>query len=178
MLTETWLREADFHVSPTKADYASICGLDVFRRFQTLNPEMGFAENLGVVVNMIDPNAETDRNYRTWLAENASNRCFNDAIPRLAQLQHAVHFRPEGRTYVAKYPGAAGHTMRALTAELLARLAAGQTVTNATMRSPVPTQSVRSAHTGAPQKGAPHIKAPPAAAAITAVIKPSSPKRH
>ena len=52
VLTESWLREADFHISPTKADYVSVCGLEVFRRFKGLNPEMGFAENLGVIVNM------------------------------------------------------------------------------------------------------------------------------
>ena len=48
VLTESWLREADFHFSPTKPDYVSTCGLEVFRRFKGLNPEMGFAENLGV----------------------------------------------------------------------------------------------------------------------------------
>ena len=48
VLTESWLREADFHITPTKPDYVSVCGLDVFRRFRQLNPEMGFADNLGV----------------------------------------------------------------------------------------------------------------------------------
>ncbi len=52
ILTESWLREADFHFSPTKPDYVSTCGLEVFRRFKGLNPEMGFAENLGVCINM------------------------------------------------------------------------------------------------------------------------------
>ncbi|GAH02422.1 unnamed protein product, partial [marine sediment metagenome] len=52
ILTECWLREADFYISPTKADYISVCGLEVFRRFKSLNPEMGFAENLGVIVNI------------------------------------------------------------------------------------------------------------------------------
>ncbi len=52
VLTESWLREADFHFSPTKPDYVSTCGLEVFRRFRGLNPEMGFAENLGVCINM------------------------------------------------------------------------------------------------------------------------------
>ena len=33
VLTECWLREADFHLSPTKPDYVSVCGLEVFRRF-------------------------------------------------------------------------------------------------------------------------------------------------
>jgi chromosome partitioning protein len=34
VLTESWLREADFHFSPTKPDYVSTCGLEVFRRFK------------------------------------------------------------------------------------------------------------------------------------------------
>ena len=55
VLTKSWLREADFHLSPTKPDYVSTCGLEVFRRFKGLNPEMGFAENLGVIINMRDP---------------------------------------------------------------------------------------------------------------------------
>jgi chromosome partitioning protein len=129
VLTETWLREADFYVSPTKADYVSICGLDVFRRFKALNPEMGFAENLGTVVNMLDPHADTDQNYRQWLEENPENRCFPEAVPRLAQLQHAVHFRTDGRTYVAKYPGAGGKVMRALVSEMLTRLAVPRPLT-------------------------------------------------
>ena len=61
VLTESWLREADFHVSPTKADYVSVCGLEVFRRFKALNPEMGFAENLGVIVNMKELNSAVRR---------------------------------------------------------------------------------------------------------------------
>ena len=61
VLTECWLREADFHMSPTKPDYISVCGLDVFARFRQLNPEMGFAENLGVLVNMKDVGSPTEK---------------------------------------------------------------------------------------------------------------------
>ena len=28
MLTESWLRESDFHLTPTKPDYISSCGLE------------------------------------------------------------------------------------------------------------------------------------------------------
>ena len=69
VLTESWLREADFHVSPTKPDYVSTCGLEVFRRFKGLNPEMGFAENLGVVINMKDQHSAVEADYQRWLAE-------------------------------------------------------------------------------------------------------------
>ena len=71
VLTESWLREADFHFSPTKPDYVSTCGLEVFRRFKSLNPEMGFAENLGVLVNMRDQHSSVDGDYQRWLMDNA-----------------------------------------------------------------------------------------------------------
>ena len=74
VLTESWLREADFHLSPTKPDYVSTCGLEVFRRFKGLNPEMGFAENLGVVINMRDAQSPVEADYQRWLGENPDNR--------------------------------------------------------------------------------------------------------
>ena len=123
VLTESWLREADYHVSPTKADYVSVCGLEVFRRFKQLNPEMGFADNLGVVVNMKDASSAADNEYHRWLADNAENRCFTEPIPRMGSLQDAARFRTPERSYLAKYPGQVGLAIRALTAEVLERLA-------------------------------------------------------
>lgn len=123
VLTESWLREADFHISPTKADYVSVCGLEVFRRFKQLNPEMGFAENLGVVVNMKDANSAADNEYHRWLADNVENRCFTEPVPRMGSLQDAARFRTPERSYLAKYPGQVGVAIRALTAEVLERLA-------------------------------------------------------
>lgn len=122
VLTESWLREADYHVTPTKADYISTCGLEVFRRFKSLNPEMGFAENLGVVINMLDPTSHNDAEYRRWLMQEAENRCFESVVPRVAALQDASRHRSEERSYQAKYPGDAGKAIRALTEELLSRL--------------------------------------------------------
>ena len=123
VLTESWLREADFHVAPTKADYVSVCGLEVFRRFKQLNPEMGFATNLGVIVNMKDMASPTEDEYHTWLRDNAENRCFKQAIPRIHALQDAARFQPERRSYLAKYPGRIGEAMRALVVEFLERVA-------------------------------------------------------
>lgn len=122
VLTECWLREADFHVSPTKADYVSVCGLEVFRRFKSLNPEMGFAGNLGVIINMKETNSASDQEYHRWLEDNAENNCFKQAVPRMSALQDAANFQTYNRSYLAKYPGAAGAAMRALTEELVARL--------------------------------------------------------
>jgi chromosome partitioning protein len=127
VLTESWLREADFHISPTKADYVSVCGLEVFRRFKALNPEMGFAENLGVVVNMKDSTSSSDEEYHRWLESNPDNRCFSQAIPRMSALQDAANFQTSTRSYLAKYPGAAGSSIKALTKEILARLDAAMT---------------------------------------------------
>lgn len=126
VLTECWLREADYHISPTKADYVSVCGLEVFRRFKSLNPEMGFAENLGVIVNMKDHSSTSDNEYHRWLADNPENRCFTDAVPRMGSLQDAARFRSPDRSFMAKYPGQIGAAVKALAAEVLVRLAAGK----------------------------------------------------
>src|SRR5499425_608070 len=82
VLTESWLREADFHLSPTKPDYVSTCGLEVFRRFKGLNPEMGFAENLGVIITMRDQNSSVEADYQKWLSDNTDNRLFAQTVPR------------------------------------------------------------------------------------------------
>ena len=124
VLTECWLREADFHISPTKADYVSVCGLEVFRRFKGLNPEMGFAENLGVMVNLKESNSVSDEEYHRWLQDNPENACFTQAIPRMPALQDAANFQSYERSYLAKYPGQVGIAVRALTEEVMARLVA------------------------------------------------------
>jgi chromosome partitioning protein len=128
VLTESWLREADFHVSPTKADYVSVCGLEVFRRFKSLNPEMGFAENLGVLVNMRDMSSLVDTEYVNWLKANPENRCFEASIPRVNALQDAARFQPQQRSYGAKYPGQVGQSIKTLCRELLVRLEAANKV--------------------------------------------------
>lgn len=136
VLTESWLREADFHISPTKADYVSVCGLEVFRRFKTLNPEMGFAQNLGVVVNMKDGTSAAENEYHRWLADNADNRCFSEPVPRMGTLQDAARFRTPERSYLAKYPGQVGGSIRALTTEVLGRIAAHRAA--ASLKPPPP----------------------------------------
>lgn len=126
VLTESWLREADFHISPTKADYVSACGLEVFRRFKALNPEMGFAENMGVLVNMKDKSSPLEDEYHRWLTDNPENRCFEQPVPRMNALQDAARFRTIERSFASKYPGEAGAAVRALATAILERLAAGQ----------------------------------------------------
>lgn len=136
VLTESWLREADFHISPTKADYVSVCGLEVFRRFKALNPEMGFASNLGVIINMRDAASQTEGEYHAWLGDNRENNCFEQAIPRAAALQDAARFQTHERSFLAKYPGQVGDAMRRLAAEMLTRLE-----TTEVRRDPAPVAS-------------------------------------
>ena len=138
VLTESWLREAAFHLSPTKPDYVSICGLEVFRRFRSLNPEMGFADNLGVVINMKDTHSPAEQEYHRWLMANGDHRCFQNVIPRVNALQHAAHFQTGDRSYAAKYPGEAGRAIRALAQELLDRLAETSGVQAASASAPSP----------------------------------------
>lgn len=121
VLTESWLREADFYISPTKADYISSCGLEVFRRFKSLHPEMGFAQNLGVVINMKDMTSSSDAEYHNWLMQDPDNRCFESVISRMNALQDAARFTGMERSFLAKYPGSAGHALRQLAREIIAR---------------------------------------------------------
>jgi chromosome partitioning protein len=124
VLTESWLREADFHVSPTKADYVSLCGLEVFKRFKALNPEMGFAYDLGVIINMRDASSASEHDYHAWLAADANNKCFNWTLPRMNALQDAARFQTDERSFTAKYPGMVGDAVRGVAAEVLERMAA------------------------------------------------------
>lgn len=146
VLTESWLREADFHVSPTKADYVSVCGLEVFRRFKALNPEMGFATNLGVIVNMRDLGSQSEAEYHQWLVDNAENHCFEQMVPRAPALQDAARFQLHERSYMAKYPGQVGEAMRGLSTEILNRLAAAnaQNVAKTQTSEPAPATAVAS----------------------------------
>lgn len=121
VLTETWLRDADWYMSPTKPDYVSVCGLEVFRRFRALNPEMGFAENIGVVINLADAASAADRDYDGWLRSQVDNRCFGPSVFRTSALQSAALYSADGRSWLAKYPGNVGQAVRGLTEELIAR---------------------------------------------------------
>lgn len=122
VLTECWLREADFYLSPTKPDYVSIRGLRFLHQFRMRNPEMGFAEYLGVVVNMRDDHAPADAEYERWLREEPEHRCFEHSVSRAAALQAASAFYPRTRSYWAKYPGHTGQVLRSLSSSLLERM--------------------------------------------------------
>jgi chromosome partitioning protein len=122
VLTECWLREADFYLSPTKPDYISTRGLKFLREFRARDPEMGFAEPLGVIINMKDALTAEDEQYDNWLRQDAQHRCFHQSVNRVGPLQMAGRFSPRPRSYWAKYPGSTGEHLRDLTAELLHRI--------------------------------------------------------
>jgi len=127
VLTECWLREVDFYVSPSKPDYISTHGLQFLGQFSQRDAEMGFAECLGVIVSMKDINAFEDAQYERWLRQNCRHPCFDQVIPRATSLQTAAHFCPRPRSYWAKYPGETGKALRQLAAELLIRNSAALT---------------------------------------------------
>jgi chromosome partitioning protein len=122
VLTECWLREANYYLAPTKPDYISTRGLQFLGQFRQRDLDMGFAQFLGVIINMADPHSGMDDQFEHWLRQHRANRCFQQPIRRATALQTAAHFYPRARSYWAKYPGDTGRDLRQLTVELLARL--------------------------------------------------------
>ena len=136
---------------------------------------MGFAENMGVVVNMKDRSSPADDEYHRWLAQNVDNRCFNAVLPRLNAIQHSARYSDEERSFAAKYPGEIGAAIRALATEVLQRLA----VANPSMQPSVPqTASAAVPQTSPPPRPAaprPQAAAPVAAPAPAAVAVQPAP---
>jgi chromosome partitioning protein len=126
VLTECFLRGAHFYMSPTKPDYISTRGLEFLREFRRRDPQMGFAENLGVIINMKDPHSPEDEQFDRWLRQDPEHRCFEQSIPRVSPLQATGIVTTHSRSYWAKYPGGTGALLRRLTLELLSRLAPAQ----------------------------------------------------
>jgi chromosome partitioning protein len=125
VVTESWLREADFYISPVVPDHLATYALEVFAYFRGRNPELGFAENLGVLINMKDMEAEADAAVERRLRDSAENRCFAQTVPRTPTLQHAIQLSAMERPYDAKYPDETGSALRAVCEEFLDRAAAG-----------------------------------------------------
>ena len=126
VLTECWLREADFHLAPAKPDYLSTHALQFLQQFEQRDAQMGFSESLGVVISMKHVHSPEDEQFDRWLRHNIKNRCFENAIPRASALQTAAYFSVRRRSFWAKYPGQTGKILRGLAAELLERLSAAE----------------------------------------------------
>lgn len=124
VLTECWLRECDFYLPPTKADYLSVRGLDILKRFRDFSAQHGFADLIGVLVNQKDEESASEAEWHEKLLADPANRCFLTAIPRRPFIQRAADFHDHSRSFLAKYPGDAGAAIRALAAETLDRMSA------------------------------------------------------
>ena len=122
VLTECFLREASFYLSLTKPDFISLRGLKFLREFKERDPQMGFAEYLGVIINMKNVRFAQDDHFEQWLRQEPQNRCFRQSIPRVGPLQATGFISPHPRSYWAKYPGETGDQIRRLTLELLGRI--------------------------------------------------------
>jgi chromosome partitioning protein len=122
VLTECFLREAAYYLSPAKPDYISMRGLAFLREFRQRDPHMGFAGNLGVIINMKDPHSPSDERFERSLRQDADYRCFQQAILRASPLQATGLVSAQPRSYWAKFPGETGEHLRQLTLELLSRL--------------------------------------------------------
>jgi chromosome partitioning protein len=126
VLTECFLREADFYLSPTMPNDISTRGLKFLDEFKQRDPEMGFGNELGVIINMKDLLSPEDEEFDRWLRHDRGDSCFHQSIPRVTPLQATGFVSPQNRSYWAKYPGETGAQLRRLTLELLSRLAAAQ----------------------------------------------------
>lgn len=124
-LTECWLRECDHHLVPVKPDLLAVGGMEYLKNFKLSHATGGFAQHLGVVINMLDPSSEMERAVHHALQQRPELRCFEHAIPHLLYLQKASLYAAAGRSFMSKYPGAAGAAIRGLAQEMLDRLAQG-----------------------------------------------------
>jgi chromosome partitioning protein len=122
VVTESWLREADFYVSPVVPDHLSSYALEVLNHFRGRDPELGFAEHLGVIINMKEVGPAADADHERRLMEKPENRCFPEPVPRTQALQHAPQFSAAERPYGVKYPGDSGVALRFVCHELLDRV--------------------------------------------------------
>ncbi len=123
VMTEIWLRECMWHLIPVKPDVLAVSGLQYLQAFQNRNPELGFANRLGVIVNMAEPQLETDQTIEEYLRSNAALQCFAASVPMTPHIKKANLFQRDRRSFQNKYPGEAGRAIRAIGDEMLARIA-------------------------------------------------------
>ncbi|MEO0810057.1 MAG: ParA family protein [Pseudomonadota bacterium] len=138
VMTETWLRECTYHLVPVKPDFLAVSGLEYLRRFRSRNPEMGLANHLGVVINMVDRFSSDDTVIQDHLRSHPELNCFDNTIPLAPHLQKAALFSSEKRLYITKYAGNVGTALRAVTNEFQARLIGKPSAVAATSSSPLP----------------------------------------
>src|SRR5262249_16390416 len=125
VMTECWLRECDWHLIPVKPDILAVSGVQYLKNFKQRAPETPFAKHLGVAVNMKQSRSETDEIIHQLLLANREMACFPDAVLMIQHIQKSALCASELRSFQNKYPGAAGSALRAISAGMLQRIAAG-----------------------------------------------------
>ena len=138
LLTECWLREVEYFMPPIKPDYLAVRGLGILKKFREDFSSQGFADLLGIVINMKDGRIASEEEWHAKLLADPENRLFKTHIPRRAYIQRAADFDLGKRTYIAKYPGDAGTSIRALTKEVIERLDQARAAVAAPKAAPAP----------------------------------------
>ncbi len=176
LLTECWLREVEYFMPPIKPDYLAVRGLGILKKFREDFATQGFADLLGIVINMKDGRIASEEKWHADLAADPANRLFQTHIPRRAYIQRAADFDLGKRTYIAKYPGDAGTSIRALTKEILGRLDASDAAKTAAVapRKPV-AEPVKTPPAAPPQSRPAPAVARPSLAAAAPVPPPHRP---
>jgi chromosome partitioning protein len=162
LLTECWLREVEYFMPPIKPDYLAVRGLGILKKFREDFAAQGFADLLGIVINMKDGRIASEEMWHEKLQADPANRLFQTHIPRRAYIQRAADFDLDKRTYIAKYPGDAGTSIRSLTKEVLERLDKDKAKFAAAVAAKAPAPAVTSSPA-----------APPAAAQVSRKPEPA-----
>lgn len=119
--TEVFLREAQWHLVPVRPDILAVSGMQYLKRFRQRDPRLGFARHLGVVINMMRAQSETDMMIGDILNGDADLQCFPASIPQIGHIQKAAIYQKEKRSFLNKYPGEAGTAIRTITQEIMWR---------------------------------------------------------
>ena len=115
VLTESWLREADFYLSPTRPDYISTRGLKFLAEFRQRDASHGLCR-VPRRRHQHEGRARARGCGIRGVAAQGRTSTAASAKPsmRVAALQSATRFAAPARSYWAKYPGQTGESLRLL----------------------------------------------------------------
>jgi chromosome partitioning protein len=133
LLADCWLQAADYHITPVRPDMQGLKSMEQLQRAAG-RVTSRFGGLLGVIVNMKNARCDSDSLIERHMREAAgaaSTGCFAAAIPAVAHIERSALHNGEMRSFQNKYPGDAGAAIRAVTSELLARVAASAASRNA-----------------------------------------------
>ncbi len=124
VMTETFLRECDYHIVLAKPDFLSVSGLEYLAQFKAREADIRFASHLGTVINMQDMASREDQTISLLLREMPEFWCYEMAVPDISYLHKAALFSALERSYFSEYPNMAGQAKRGLVMEILQRTSA------------------------------------------------------